>query len=105
MAEFFTSDGLGLFGVCGGWAQAGTLAANTCYEVLFPSGIIYGAFVIEFGGNTIYSLNYVVLLQVLIMESILILRVWAMSGRRRNVLYILSLFLLLSMGASAFLYD
>ena len=61
---------------------ATSIAEKVGYEVLFPSRIAYSVFVvIVFTGNTIYSINYEVLLQVLIMESILMLCIWAMSGR------------------------
>ncbi|KAK0232078.1 hypothetical protein EDD85DRAFT_1025713 [Armillaria nabsnona] len=88
MADLFNSDIGDTIKLCPeDWTTRATaLVSNVCGELLNPLAIAY------------------VLLQVLIMESILVLRVWAMSGRRRNILYILSLFLLLSMGASAFIY-
>ncbi|KAK0202334.1 hypothetical protein DFS33DRAFT_1339262 [Desarmillaria ectypa] len=67
------------------WKVYNSTAAHVYYFLSCPTSVVY------------------VQLQVLVMESILTLRVWAMSGRRRSVIYVLSFFLLLSTGTSAFL--
>ncbi|KAK0202316.1 hypothetical protein DFS33DRAFT_1339116, partial [Desarmillaria ectypa] len=67
------------------WRVYNSMTTQVCYLFLCPTSVLYAQ------------------LQVLIIESILTLRVWAMSGRRRSVICVLSFFLLLSTGASVFL--
>ncbi|KAK0452765.1 uncharacterized protein EV420DRAFT_1645612 [Desarmillaria tabescens] len=74
--------------------------SDNLYDELARSGLNLQVFL--FSWSTVYVVG--VIGRLIVIESILILRVWAMSGRRKSVLYFFPVALLLNFGVSLFLY-